>query len=132
MKIQTAGDSTGVIELSLPVAASPTAALPAESDVLVTHRIQNARTWEVLERLGVREGTELALDFSFASAGPDADRELAGYLRQLGYKAEIEPGEVRGRTHPMLVGLDALDSWVASMIAVSYTFEGWTATVRRP
>jgi hypothetical protein len=32
----------------------------------------------------------------------------------------------------MLVGLDALDSWVASMIAVSYTFEGWTATVRRP
>ena len=86
---------------------------------------------EVLERLGVHEGSELALDFSFASAGAEADRELAGYLRRLGYSAEIEPGEVRGRTHPMRVGLDALDSWVASMIAVSHRFEGWTATVRR-
>ena len=46
----------------------------------------------LFERLGVCEGTELALDFSFASAGPDADRELAGYLRRLGYRAEIEPG----------------------------------------
>ncbi len=131
MNIQTAGVSTGVIELSLPVAACPAPAVRAESDVLAAHRAQNVRTWEILERLGVHEGGELALDFSFASAGAEADSELAGCLRRLGYGAEVEPGEVRGRTGLMRVDLDALDSWVASMIAVSYRFEGWTATVRR-
>ena len=131
MKIQTAGVSTGVIEVSLPVAARPAAAVAQETDVLAAHRAQNARTWSVLERLGVREGTELALDFSFASAGPDADWELAGYLRRMGYRAEIEPGEVRGQTQPMPVGLDALDGWVASMLAASSTFSGWSATIRR-
>jgi hypothetical protein len=132
MKIQTAGVSTGVIEVSLPIAARRATAVSPESDVLAAHRAQNARTWDVLERLGVREGTELALDFSFASAGPGADRDLAGYLRRLGYRVEIEPGEVRGRTGPMTVGLDALDSWVASMLAASSTFSGWTSTIRRP
>jgi hypothetical protein len=132
VKIQTAGVSTGVIEMSLPVATRQAAAVSPRSDALAAHRTQNERTWHILERLGVREGSELALDFSFASRGSDADRELVAYLRLLGYRAEIEPGEVRGRTGPMTVGPDALDSWVASMLAASSTFNGWTAAIRRP
>ena len=31
----------------------------------------------------------------------------------------------------MPVGLDALDSWVVSMLGASSTFSGWTATIRR-
>src|SRR5262249_62367932 len=42
---------------------------------------QNASTWAALERLGVQEGSEIRLDFFFETGGPDADRELADFLR---------------------------------------------------
>jgi hypothetical protein len=84
------------------------------------------------ERLGVREGAELALSFAFAGAGPAADRSLAEHLRhELGYVAEVEPDGVSGRTVPMGVSLPLLDEWVTSMLRLG-AFRGWTATVQRP
>jgi hypothetical protein len=133
VKIQTAGSSTGVVEVSFPIAEHPLAALRAQDDdLLARHRARNARTWAVLERLGVEEGAELALSFAFASAGPVVDRSLVDHLRhELGYVAEVEPDGVSGRTMPMSVSPRLLDEWVASMLRLG-AFRGWTATVERP
>src|SRR5262249_32496781 len=131
--------ATGVIEMSWPVVelteAPPPQPHPGELD---RHRAQSARTWAVLERLGVEEGAELALEFFFESGGLEADRELAGYLQGIcGYRVEIEPGGVSGQTHPMRVGPGPLDRWVTSMLDAGAehggcAFRGWTATIQRP
>jgi hypothetical protein len=133
VKIQVAGISTGVVEAGFGLAARPLGALRVpDEDLLARHRARNARTWDVLERLGVGEGAELALSFVFAGAGPAADRSLAEHLRhELGYVAEVEPDGVSGRTVPMSVSLRLLDEWVTSMLGLG-AFRGWTATVERP
>jgi hypothetical protein len=133
VKIQTAGVSTGVLEVGFQAAGRPVAAprVP-DDDRLARHLAQNARTWGVLERLGVREGTVLALAFSFEGSGAAADRSLADRLRrELGYAAEVEADGVSGSTTPMAVSPGALDDWVASMLRLG-AFGGWTATVSRP
>ena len=55
--------------------------LPAwhPDEVIAREIAQNAQTWDALARLGVREGTELALEFVYETAGPAADRVLAEY-----------------------------------------------------
>jgi hypothetical protein len=133
VKIETAGTSTGVVEVSFPRAARPVGALRVpDDDLIARHRARNALTWGVLERLGVREGAELALSFAFAGAGRAADRSLADHLRdELGYVAEVEPDGVSGRTLPMIVSPGLLDEWVSSMLGLG-AFTGWTATVQRP
>lgn len=108
-----------------------TEVVPAPGRALRRERERNARTWEVLQRLGVRDGDELRLDFSFASAGVDGDRLLATELRLLGYAVEIEPHGVAARTTPLAVGPAALDEWVEAMLGLSGLFQGWTATVSR-
>jgi hypothetical protein len=133
VNIQTAGISSGVVEVRVPLSARPLGTLRVpDDDLLARHRARNAQTWGVLERLGVREGAELALSFDFAGAGPAADRLLADHLRdELGYVAEVEVDGVSGRTLPMTVSPRLLDEWVMSMLGLG-AFRGWTATVARP
>jgi hypothetical protein len=96
---------------------------------------QNGRTWAALERLGVREGAELPLQFFFETAGEEADCELAGFLRsEYGYRVEHEPEGLACTTPPMRLGQAALDDWVREMLYAGYqhggcAFAGWTATV---
>jgi hypothetical protein len=131
VKIQTAGNSTGVIEVGFPAAERPVALRAPVDDLLAKHLEQNARTWAVLERLGVREGTELSLAFAFEACGAAEDQALADRLRnELGYTAEVDEDGVSGSTTPMLVSPAGLDHWVASMLRLG-AFSGWTATVRR-
>ena len=110
--------------------------LHAIDDVLALEIAQNARTWATLGRLGVVEGTELALDFFYETGGPEADQELAAFLRsEAGYEVAVEPDGVTGRTRSMPVSAAALDAWVATMLRWSWehggcAFAGWTATVR--
>jgi len=119
-------------------AASTTGARQARhpDEVIGSEVAQNRRTWAALERLGVREGAELPLQFYFETAGADADRELAEYLRAAcGYTVEIEAEGLAGTTPPMTVGPAALDDWVRGMLYAGYrhggcAFAGWTATVR--
>ena len=132
MKIQSAGSSTGVIEVSLPTAERAVALRTPVDDLLAKHLAQNARTWAVLARLVVREGAELSLAFAFEARGPAADEMLAEQLRhELGYTAEVDQDGVSGLTTPMPVSPRALDDWVSSMLRLG-AFSGWTATVRRP
>ena len=106
-------------------------------DLLEREFAQNAKTWAALQRLGVHEGSELPLDFFFQTAGPDADRKLAEFLRSLaGYQIVVEPDGVSGRTRPMAVSAMALDDWVRVMLYTGFEhgrclFAGWTATVVR-
>jgi hypothetical protein len=131
VKIQTAGSSTGVIEVSLPAAERAVALRAPVDDLLAKHLAQNARTWAVLARLGVREGAELSLAFAFEALGPAADEMLAEQLRhELGYTAEVDEDGVSGCTMPMPVSPRALGEWVSSMLRLG-AFSGWTATVRR-
>jgi hypothetical protein len=110
--------------------------LQAIDDVLALEIAQNARTWATLGRLGVVEGTELALDFFYETGGPEADQELAAFLRsEAGYEVAVEPEGVTGRTPSMPVSAATLDAWVATMLRWSWehggcAFAGWTATVR--
>jgi hypothetical protein len=107
-------------------------------EVVARECARNRLTWAALARLGVAEGTELALDFFFQTAGADADRELAAFLdAEAGYAVVIEKDGVTGRTSPMPIGPTALDQWVESMLHAGYehgrcAFSGWTATVVRP
>ena len=128
MKIQTAGVSTGVIDVSLPAAGRSAASLRApHQDLLAKHLAQNARTWAVLERLGVRDGAELSLAFAFDGGGAALAHRLED---ELGYTAEVDTDGVSGCTTPMPVSPRALDDWVGSMLRLG-AFSGWTATVSR-
>lgn len=104
-------------------------------EVIAREIAQNAHTWEALQRLGVREGDELELEFLYETGGPDADRELAEYLRRkTGYAVSVEPGGVGGLTGPMAVSPAIIDAWVTRMVLAGYenggcAFDGWTATV---
>ena len=106
-------------------------------DVLALEIAQNALTWAALDRLGVVEGTELTLDFFYETGGPEADQELAAFLRsEAGYEVVVESDGVAGRTPSMPLSATALDAWVATMLRWSWehggcAFAGWTATVRR-
>jgi len=132
VKIQTAGSSTGVIEVGFPAPERAVALRALVDDLLAKHLAQNARTWAVLERLGVREGAELSLAFAFEARGPAADETLAEQLRhELGYIAEVDEDGVSGCTTPMPVSPAAIDDWVSSMLRLG-AFSGWMATVRRP
>ena len=110
-------------------------ACPYPEDALAGELAQNARTWAILRRLGVEEGTELPLDFFFETAGPEGDAELAAHLREVaGYDVVLEPGGVKGRTEPMGLSPAALDEWVLAMLQTgcdhgACAFAGWTATV---
>ena len=82
--------------------------------MLALELAQNARTWATLQRLGVGDGTELALDFFY----------------------ETEPDGVSGRTPPMPLSTAVRDEWVVTMLRSSRehggcAFSGWTATVSR-
>jgi nucleotide-binding universal stress UspA family protein len=104
-------------------------------EVIAREVAQNAQTWEALGRLGVREGTELTLEFVYETGGAAADRELAEFLRgEAGCEVEVESGGVRGKTKPTPVSPAALDEWVARMVFAGHehggcVFDGWTATV---
>jgi nucleotide-binding universal stress UspA family protein len=104
-------------------------------EVIARETAQNAKSWDVLARLGVREGTELALEFLFDTGGLAGDRELAAFLRsETGYEVTIEPGGVTGHTPPMPVSPTALDEWVTKMVLAGHehggcAFDGWTATL---
>jgi nucleotide-binding universal stress UspA family protein len=104
-------------------------------EVIAREVAQNTQTWEALGRLGVRAGTELTLEFVYETGGPEADRELAEFLRgEAGCEVEVESGGVSGRTAPIPVSPAALDEWVARMVFAGHEhggciFDGWTATV---
>ena len=116
----------------------PVDACPHPDELIARERARNALTWASLARLGIAEGAELALDFFYETAGVDADRKLAAFLRcEAGYEVVIEADGVTGRTPPMPIGPTALDQWVESMLHAGYehgkcAFSGWTATVVRP
>ena len=110
---------------------------PASTYSLLLHLRRNAETWDTLERLGVRDGTELPLRFCFETGGREADENLAAFLRiEAGYEVSIDRDGVSGSTRPMALSLAAIDTWVARMLDVGYEyggcmFAGWTATVSR-
>jgi hypothetical protein len=117
-------------------AARASAARERRDEALARELERNAATWAALELLGVREGAELPVHFCFESAGAEADRELADYLRnETGYEVEIEPAGVSGRRPAMPLSPAALDEWVATMLHVGAghgcAFAGWTVTVTR-
>lgn len=99
---------------------------------------KNASTWKALERLGVRSGEELPLDFYFESAGALADRHLVDFLRrELGYDAEADGNGVSGRTPACALSPETLDRWAYEMLVAGRQcggcrFAGWSATVSRP
>jgi hypothetical protein len=104
-------------------------------EVISDELAQNARSWEALRRLGVRPGAKLPLVFLFETAGPEADRELAQFLRrQAGYRVVIDEDGLTGWTPPLALDRPALDDWVRMMLYAGYEhggcgFSGWTAIV---
>ena len=104
-------------------------------EVLAREVAENARTWEALERLGVRDGAELTLEFAYESGGPTSDRVLAEYLRdENGYEVEVDPEGITGWTPPFPVSPAVLDEWVTRMVLAGRehggcAFGGWTATI---
>ncbi len=119
-----------------PVAAAE-APLRVAEEVLAREVAQNVRTWAALTRLGVRDGTELRLDFFYETTGAEADQELADFLEQEGYEVTIEADGIKGRTRPMALSPARLDDWVLTMLCAGNiyggcSFAGWTATVARP
>ena len=113
-------------------------ACPYPDEVIGREYARNKVTWASLARLGIVEGTELALDFFYETAGADADRELAAFLNgKAGYEVVIETDGVTGRTPLMPIGPTALDKWVESMLHAGYehgrcAFSGWSTTIVRP
>jgi hypothetical protein len=106
-------------------------------ELVVREFAQNAITWAALQHLGVREGSEITLDFFFETGGPHADHELAEFLTTIsGYQAAVEPDGVSGRTQPMTVSPNALDDWARAMLYTGFEhgrcpFAGWSATLSR-
>jgi hypothetical protein len=103
-------------------------------EVIGLELAQNRQTWAALRRLGVREGTVLPLHFCFESGGPEADRKLASFLQAGGYRVVLGSDVLDGWTPPMVLGLEAIDDWVRTMLYAGYqhggcAFAGWTATV---
>jgi nucleotide-binding universal stress UspA family protein len=107
---------------------------PAE--VIAREHARNAETWDALVRLGVDDGSALALEFVYETSGEDADRALADYLqREHGYAVEVESGGVTGQTPPIPVSPTGLDAWVETMVLAGHehggcVFGGWTATLQ--
>jgi nucleotide-binding universal stress UspA family protein len=107
------------------------------ADVIGRERARNAETWEALRRLGVAEGTELALSFAYESAGADADAALAAHLQETtGYVVELDETGVNGETQPIALSPAAIDDWVEAMVRAGHEhggcmFGGWTATVEQ-
>ena len=104
-------------------------------ELIERERAKSARTWEVLQRLGLDAGTEIALEFGYESGGPAADRVLAEFLRrETGYRVEVESDGITGWTAPILVSPSSVDEWVAKMVVAGHDhggcrFNGWTATL---
>jgi hypothetical protein len=122
--------TVGAIEVTLPLTGRAVLR-PHEDEALEEHRAQNDRSLRVLRRLGLGDGTELALWFSFESLGADRDCALAEQLQGMSYRVLIEPAGVSGWTAPMPVDRETLDEWVATMLRLARTFSGWTATIAR-
>jgi hypothetical protein len=105
-------------------------------EVIARECVRNAETWDALVRLGVDEGTPLALEFVYETCGSDADGTLADFLRhEHGYEVEVEPGGVTGQTPPIPVSPAGLDVWVETMVLAGRehggcAFGGWTATLQ--
>ena len=128
--------AAGDIELVARNRAAEVSTVRRHPEELIGREIaQNAKSWAALVRLGVRNGTRLPLNFFYETGGPDADNELAEFLRRdAGYEVTIEPDGVSGRTPPMPLSSAALDAWVWTMLCASHmhggaAFAGWTATV---
>lgn len=109
-----------------------------DPEAALDHQLaKNAVTWEALERLGIRPGCELPVDFYFESAGALADRRLADFLRaDLGYDAEVDADGVSGRTPALAVSRELLDRWVHELLVAGHQcggcrFAGWSVTVAR-
>jgi len=106
-------------------------------DVIAREYERNAETWRALCRLGVDEGSELALEFVYESGGAESDAELAAHLRQTtDYTVDLDDSGVSGETRPMALGRELLDNWVREMICAGHdhggcAFGGWTATVEQ-
>jgi len=114
--------------------ASPVKAWQPDQ-VLARQDAENAETWEMLQRLGIREGSELPLEFVYESGGPAADRVLAEFLRnESGYKAEVDADGITGWTPPIALSPAALDGWTETMVRAGHehggcVFSGWTAAL---
>jgi hypothetical protein len=114
-------------------------------DPVLEHKLtMNRETWKVLGEHGVREGTELTLDFFFFAPGEDEARALAAYVEaQTDYEVEVSSSKggllskrqwaVNGSTRPTPVSLDALDELAIWMIAAGRAhageYDGWGAAV---
>ena len=124
-----------VVVIRDPEHRAPRARAWHPDEVMARERARNARTWEALVRLGVREGAEIALEFAYESGGPAADRVLAEFLRQeTGYRVEVEPEGITGWTPPIPVSPSSLDAWITKMVLAGHdhggcAFDGWTATL---
>jgi nucleotide-binding universal stress UspA family protein len=107
-------------------------------EVIARETAQNTRTWEMLARLGVEEGTPLVLEFLYETSGPVSDSLLAEYLRgREGYRVDVEPDGVTGQTAPLPVSPATLDAWVTEMVLAGHehggcAFDGWTADLSAP
>ena len=94
-------------------------------EVLERELAKNVSTWKALDRLGVRSGKELPIDFYFESAGALADRRLADFIRaELGYDAEADADGVNGRTPALALGPEMLDRWVYEMFLAGFQCGG--------
>lgn len=93
-------------------------------------------TWALLRKHGVSDGSELQLDFFYATATNARAAELGHFLEQeTDYKlrvvADRDQWILRGHTQPTPVSLAMVEQWVEWMIAAGLRFEcafdGWGA-----
>ena len=114
-------------------------------DPVLEHQLSmNRATWSALGEHGVKDGTELSLDFFFFAPGENEARALATYIAaETDYQVEASSAKagllskrqwaVNGSTRPTAVSLDVLDEWVTWMVAAGRAhgceFDGWGAAV---
>jgi hypothetical protein len=91
-------------------------------------------TWLRLVRHGVRENTELRLDFAYDAASYHEAKELQRFLTdetdyESGVTANQDRWRITGTTQPTTVSLAILEQWVEWMVATGLefgcVFDGW-------
>jgi Regulator of ribonuclease activity B len=111
----------------------------------LAHQLEmNRTTWAALQEHGVRDGTELLLDFFYFAPGQAEADALASSVRaETDYQVEVgstksgllgkRSWHVNGTTGPTPASLAELDEWVTRMVQLGNRhgceFDGWGAPI---
>jgi hypothetical protein len=104
------------------------------ADLLAQQLARTRALWHSIEVRGVREGTELTLDFSFEAPSLSRASALCELLRrETDYSVDVSAHEdewtVSGHTQRAAISLAILEQWVDWMVAAGEQtgaiFDGW-------